>query len=487
MAARVDQMNVLFVTLDEFRADCLSSAGHPVVSTPTLDRLAAEGVRFASHFSQAAPCAPGRAALYTGMYQMNNRVVANGAPLEDRFDNIARLARRAGYAPALFGYTDQGIDPSTVDDPADPRLDTYEGVLPGFDAVLPLDGHFTGWLAWLESLGYGTIHPVDALSSEPERPAEHSASAYLTDGLISWIDRQDGPWFAHASYFRPHPPYAAAGHWSTRYASEDVGQPLPRVPGLHPLYDFALTVGFVAAPTDPEAMAHLRAQYFGMVSEVDDQLGRAVEHLRASGQLDDTLIVVTADHGEQLGDHGLVQKLGFFEESYRIPCIIRAPGRGASAGRVVDEYTEGVDLLPTLAELMGEEVPVQCDGTSLVPFLDGTTPDAWRTAAHYEWDWRDMLMGGNRTTGGRDPDMERCNLAVERTDTHAYVQFADGSWLCFDLVADPTWCTTTEDPSIVLPLAQSMLTWRSTHLGGTFTQTLLGPDRRGLWPKRRSV
>jgi hypothetical protein len=98
-----------------------------------------------------------------------------------------------------------------------------------------------------------------------------------------------------------------------------------------------------------------------------------------------------------------------------------------------------------------------------------------------------MLMGGHRTTGGRDPDMERCNLAVVRTDTHAYVQFADGSWLCFDLVADPTWCTTTEDPSIVLPLAQSMLTWRSTHLGGTFTQTLLGPDRRGLWPDRRSA
>ena len=480
-------MNVLFVTLDEFRGDCLSSAGHPVVSTPTLDRLAAEGVRFASHFSQAAPCAPGRAALYTGMYQMNNRVVANGAPLEDRFDNIARLARRAGYAPALFGYTDQGIDPSTVHDPADPRLDTYEGVRPGFDAVLPLDGHFTGWLAWLESLGHGTLTPVDALSTEPERPADHSASAYLTNGLLSWIDRQDGPWFAHASYFRPHPPYAAAGHWSTRYSPEDVGEPLPRVDGIHPLYDFALTVGFVAAPSDPEAMAHLRAQYFGMVSEVDDQLGRVVEHLRASGQLDDTLVVVTADHGEQLGDHGLVQKLGFFEESYRIPCIIRAPGRTGSAGRVVGEYTEGVDLLPTLAEMLGEEVPVQCDGASLVPFLDGATPDEWRTAAHYEWDWRDMLMGANRTTGGRDSALEQCNLAVVRTDSHAYVQFADGSWLCFDLAADPTWCTTTADPSIVLPLAQSMLTWRSTHMGGNFTQTLLGPDRRGLWPHRRSA
>ena len=93
-------------------------------------------------------------------------------------------------------------------------------------------------------------------------------------------------------------------------------------------------------------------------------------------------------------------------------------------------------------------------------------------------------MGEHRTSGGADPRLERANLAVERTSTHAYVQFADGSWLCFDLSADPGWYTTTEDPAVVLPLAQSMLTWRSTHLGGNCTQLLLGPERRGLWPAR---
>jgi len=478
-------VNVLLVTLDQFRADCLSCAGHPLVVTPTLDRLAAEGVRFASHVSQAAPCGPARASLYTGTYQMNHRVVANGAPLEDRFDNVARLARRAGYVPALFGYTDQSVDPSTVGHPADPRLDTYEGVLPGFDPVLLLDAHMTGWLTWLEDLGYGTLGAGEALSTEPDRPAEHSASAYLTGRLVSWIDRQDGPWFAHASYLRPHPPYAAAGTWSTRYPPEEVGPPLPPLPGIHPLYDTARTVGLVSAPDDPEAMARLRAQYFGMVSEVDDQLGRVIEHLRSTGRLEDTVVVVTSDHGEQLGDHGLVEKLGFFEESFRIPCIVRDPGRTGSAGRVVEEFTEAVDLLATLAELLGEEVPVQCDGMSLVPFLDGATPDHWRRAAHYEWDWRDMVMGPTRTTGGRDFGLERCNLAVERTATHAYVQFADGTWLCFDLVDDPEWGTTTDDPSVVLPLAQSMLAWRSTHLGGDYTQRLVGPDRRGLWPELR--
>ena len=480
-------MNVLFVTLDQFRADCLSVAGHPLVETPNLDGLAASGVRFAAHYGQAAPCAPGRASLYTGTYQMNHRVVANGTPLENRLDNVARLARRAGYSPTLFGYTDQGVDPSLVPDPSDPRLDTYEGVLPGFDVELELNGRMVAWLAMLETVGYGTMQADRALATEPDRPAEVSASAFLSDALIAWIDRQDGPWFAHASYLRPHPPYAAAGRWASRYSPDDVGDPLSVDPGIHPLVDRARAIPVCSAPTDRRALARLRSQYFGMVSEVDDQLGRVLDHLLVTDQYDDTLVVVTADHGEQLGDHGLIQKLGFYESSYAIPCIIRPPGRPAAAGRVVETFTEAVDVLPTIAELLGQEVPAQCDGASLEPFLDGNPPERWRSSAHWEWDWRDMVMGPFRTTGGTDPRLERTNLAVERTVTHAYVQFADGSWLCFDLAADPDWHTTTEDSAVVLPLAQSMLTWRSNHLGGLYTQRLLGPERRGLWPELRSA
>src|SRR4029079_8826941 len=133
--------NILLITLDQFRADCLSCAGHPVVRTPALDDLAGQGVSLARHYSQAAPCSPGRAALYTGTYQMNNRVVANGTPLHTRFDNVARIAGRAGYAPALFGYTDQGGDPRLASGPDDPRLSMWEGVLPGFGAEIELTAY----------------------------------------------------------------------------------------------------------------------------------------------------------------------------------------------------------------------------------------------------------------------------------------------------------------------------------------------------------
>ncbi len=459
--------NVLLITLDQYRGDALGCAGHPIVRTPSLDVLAAGGVRLANHFAQAAPCAPGRAALYTGTYQMTNRVVGNGTPLDDRFDNVARMAQRAGYRPTLFGYTDQGVDPRLVTDPDDPRLSDYEGVLSGFDVGLDLPGHAEPWLAWLADQGHDLRDAEHALVTEPDRPAELSQSAFLTDHLLAWIDRQDQPWFAHASYLRPHPPYAAAGHWARAYHPDDMPTPIPVGENLHGIHRALLGNPASAAPTDPAKMARWQAQYFGMCSEVDDQLGRIWESLQRSGQWDDTIVIVTADHGEQLGDQGLVQKAGFFESSYRILGIIRDPRRPAAHGNVVDEFTENVDLLPTIAHLLDEEIPAQCDGRPLTPFLDGEPAPTWRDAAHWEWDWRDSRPDDRDDLWDRGAD--RCNLAVLRTTTHSYVQFGNGSWRCFDLAADPTWRTEVTDPAVVLPLAQSMLAWRSRHLDRNLT------------------
>src|SRR6201993_3933194 len=113
--------NVLFVTVDQWRGECLSYLGHPVVRTPNLDRLAARGVTFRNHFAQSAPCGPSRASLYTGMYAMNHRSVTNGTPLDARHTNVALVARELGFEPALFGYTDTSDDPPTAP-PHHPRL-----------------------------------------------------------------------------------------------------------------------------------------------------------------------------------------------------------------------------------------------------------------------------------------------------------------------------------------------------------------------------
>lgn len=478
--------NVLVVTLDQFRSDCLSAAGHPVVRTPNLDALAASGVRFARHYSQAAPCGPGRASLYTGTYQMNHRVVGNGTPLDHRFDNIALLARRAGYQPALFGYTDQAIDPRIADGPDDPRLSTYCGVLPGFDPVLHVPDDHGPWVDWLAGLGYDTSPgPTGLLETEDQRSEEHSVGAFVTDHAIEWIGQQavaGRPWFAHVSHLRPHPPYVAPGEWATAYDPANAGTPIAPADDLPSFHRSVLSQDQPSAPTDPDELARMRAQYFGMVGHIDRQTGRLLDAIRDLGARERTLVVVTSDHGEMLGDHGLKEKLGYWEQSYAIPCIVRDPHHSAAHGTVVDRFTENVDLMPTIADAIGEPLPAQCDGYPLTPFLRGEEPPTWRTTTHWEYDWRSILIPTLPHEWPWDRRLERQHLTVHRTETHAYVQFGNGSWLCFDLAADPTWRTTVDDPATVLPLAQGMLVWRSRHAERTLTGLVLEDGGVGRWP-----
>lgn len=475
-------MNVLFVTLDQFRGDTFGAAGHPIVTTPNLDRIAREGVRLSRHYSQAAPCAPGRAALYTGTYQMNNRVVANGTPLSQGTPSVATVARQAGYDPTLFGYTDQGIDPNGAAGNDDPRLDDYDGVLPGMSVGLYLPESQAGWIQHLRAKGYDVPYGwALALRGESDRPAEDSLSGFLTTRFLEWLGHQESGWFAHLSYLRPHPPYAAAGHYASMYDPDEVEMPIAPVDGdRHPVHEAALSIDASAAPTSERAMRELRAQYYGMISEVDAQLGRVVRAIEDRGEWSDTLVVVTSDHGDQLGDHGLIQKLGFFPQSYHVIGLWRDPRRAVS-NTVVEHFTENVDILVTLADALGVEAPARCDGRSLTSLLDGLDVP-WRDAAHYEWDYRYLFIEDGRDPWPYDRSLSRRNLAVSVGTDVAYVQFGDGSYRCYDLLADPTWRTPCRDSDRVLAAAQEQLVWRQEHLGREFTDMVLGSGRRGRWP-----
>ncbi|MBL8703937.1 MAG: sulfatase-like hydrolase/transferase, partial [Rhodospirillales bacterium] len=128
--------NVLLITADQWRAECLSSLGHPTVKTPHLDALAREGVTFTRHYTQCVPCGPSRTSLLTGMYMMNHRSLRNGTPLDARFTSLALEMRKLGYDPALIGYTDTSLDPRGRPD-KDPMLHTYAGTMPGFTQLVP--------------------------------------------------------------------------------------------------------------------------------------------------------------------------------------------------------------------------------------------------------------------------------------------------------------------------------------------------------------
>jgi arylsulfatase A-like enzyme len=225
----------------------------------------------------------------------------------------------------------------------------------------------------------------------------------------------------------------------------------------------------------------MKANYFGMISEVDSQLVRVWKRLRERDEWDDTLIILSSDHGEMLGDHGLKEKVGYWEQSYHIPCIVRDPGRAQRHGATVNAFTENVDIFPTLCELLGLPAPTQCDGHSLAPFLDDAPPKKWRTAATWEFDWSSYLL--DRTSPTWSPELVQCSLVTRRTESHALVQLADGTALCFDLRADPTWRTQTSDPSVILDLSRELHAWRMQKNRHHFTGFLVDKGGIGRWPE----
>jgi arylsulfatase A-like enzyme len=287
----------------------------------------------------------------------------------------------------------------------------------------------------------------------PIYDAEHTESAFLTRQALEWLERTistegsaaDGrPWCAHLSYLRPHPPWIVPAPYNDMFDPADVPapvrQPDPQAEGaVHPFLAAALAV--VPSPPARLDQDQLRATYYGMIAEVDHQLGVLLDGLDALGQRDDTLVIVTSDHGEQLGDHWLVEKLGFFDQSYRIPLLVRWPGMAGRPGRVVDAFTENVDVVPTILDLCGAEPPAFCDGASLRPFLDGDlsgteAPERWRDAVHLEYDFRMPTSHVIEELIGIRQD--QCSISVIRDRAGKYVQFGGGlPSLFFDLDDDP--------------------------------------------------
>lgn len=411
--------NVLFVTADQWRGDSLSALGHPLVRTPHLDALTASGVLFANHWAVTAPCGPSRASLYTGTYLHRHRSVLNGTPLDASLTNVALEARRAGYDPVLFGYTDASVDPRTVPD-GDPSFFTYEGVLPGFRPIVhdPFEAGSLEWGKWLAARGRDVPSNPHKLY-EPDLTyrgatdhsftwapghfsAEETETAFMTEQVISFLEREaDRPFFVP---FLP-PPASAVQEPSgvSRPLRRRRRTDLRRAPDSHSRTGGPPTAGRarpharmpgVGAAKDERERRQLRATYHGMQTEVDAQLGRLFAWLGASGLAGDTLVVLTSDHGELGGDHWCIGKGGWFDASFRVPLVVHDPRVDADAGRgrIVDAVTEAVDAMPTILEWIGVEIPLQVDGWSLKWALEGLEPpEHWRDAAHMEWDFRNPV------------------------------------------------------------------------------------------------
>ena len=515
--------NVLLIVVDQWRADCLPRLGTPHLRTPNLDRLCREGVTFRNHVTTTVPCGPARASLLTGLYQMNHRAVQNTIPLDARHATLGHALRAIGYDPALVGYTTTTPDPRTTS-PADPRFAVIGDLMDGFrpvGAFEPSDDGYFGWLAqqgftlparrediWLSKGVPGGVPGGEGIepgaTARPSRvPAHLSDTAYFTESALAYLKGRNGkPFFLHLGYYRPHPPFIASAPYHALYRPEDMMPPVRAASieaeaAQHPLLafylrnnprsDFFERAPGLAAALDDAAIRQMRATYFGLMTEVDDGLGRVFAWLDETGQWDETLILFTSDHGEQLGDHYLLGKMGYFDESFRIPLVVRDPDAPEDAcGRVEDAFTESVDVMPTVLAWLGAEAPRACDGRSLLPLVHGRRSADWRDLLHYEFDFRDVHYSAPEGGLGVGPD--DCSLCVVQDSRWKYVHFAALPPLLFDLAADPhQFRNLAADPAhatLVRDYAQKALSWRLRHADRTLTHYRATPTGLEARPSR---
>ncbi len=458
---------------DQLRWDYLGVTGHPHIKTPNIDRLAARGVTFTRAFVQSPVCGGSRMSYYTGRYNITHGATYNNFPLRIDEWTIGDYLRPQGYRTVLVGKThfkpDQdsmarlGIDPGT-----NPGLPYWQCGFEPFERDDGLHTEIDGKLAgpdpaynrWLRQLGYSGDNPWHEWANAVEgdngevlsgwamrnarRPArvreEHSETAYMTDRALDFIRQAEGgaPWCLHVSYIKPHWPYIAPAPYHAMYGPEHV---LPanateaERAAPHPVIEAFMAHDESVAFSRAEVRETVIPTYMGLITQFDAHVGRLLDHLEATGEIANTIVVVTSDHGDYLGDHWLGEKDLFHEEIVRVPFIVADPRPGAdpTRGHAIGQLVEAIDLAPTFLEWAGgEPAPHRLEGRSIVPLLTGPTPADWRDAVFCD---SDFALRHARTRLSLDVDEARGFMV--RSRRWKYVHFERFRPQLFDLDADP--------------------------------------------------
>lgn len=387
--------NILIIYPDQMRADVMGCAGNTCIKTPNLDRLAIEGVRFGNAFTSFPLCSPFRASLFTGKYAHSNGQFANHHPIPLGQDFLPEILRDNGYQTGYIGkwHLDGGIKPGFVP-PGERRL--------GFDHFVGFNrGHF-----YFDSIYYrDTEQPYRSPRYEPD---------YQTDHLVEFMQSctqtdDERPFFAMMCLGIPHPPLVAPPYYKHLYSPEEV-----------PIRD--------NVPSDPESRERARnflAGYYGLVANVDHNVGRVLDWLDKAGLADDTLVILLSDHGEMAGEQGRYSKKMAYDNSMRVPLIVRYPKRFPAGHEVSSLVDVSVDTMPTLLEICGLSVPDAVQGASYLSLLNGDS-NPIRNEVYYE-----IIM--EKEGPERFPVPER----GVRTLDWLYVRTEDSPKLLFDLQNDP--------------------------------------------------
>jgi arylsulfatase A-like enzyme len=466
-------VNILFVMYDQLRFDYLSCAGHPHLHTPNFDRVAAMGVRFTEAYVQSPVCGSSRMSTYTGRYPSSHGAQWNGFPLRVGEVTLGDHLRKLGMNAYLLGKTHMNVDAEGMK-----RLglapDSVIGARQaecGFDAWVRDDGLWgqgpdgfydrkrSPYNEYLKSKGYDGENPwadyanagVDDdgniasgwMFMNADKPAnireEDSETPWLTSETIRFVDEAEGPWLAHVSFIKPHWPYIVPAPYHDMFGANHVPgakrHPAERE-DPHPVYAAYMSNRIASAFQRDEVREKVIPAYMGLIKQCDDQLGRLLDHLEATGKMADTMIVLTSDHGDYLGDHWMGEKDLFHEPSVKVPMIIYDPRAEADAtrGTTCDALVEQIDLAATFVEAAGGEVPGHIiEGRSLMPFLRGETPGTWRDYVISEYDYSVTPM---RETLGVSADDARLFMVY---DGRYKLMHAEGGFrpMLFDTETDP--------------------------------------------------
>lgn len=442
--------NILLVMTDQHRWDSLGCYGNSIIETPNLDWLASEGTLFTRAYSCTPSCVPARASLLTGMDPWNTGLLGSGVKMGGGFpQTLPGELSKAGYHTQGIGKMNfhpqrmlNGFHHTVLDE--SDRVET-----PGFVS------DYNEWFSKHKTGEYGTTdHGLDWNSwmSRPYHAPEYLHPVNWTaNESIRFLERRDPsvPFFLKVSFARPHSPYDPIAYYFDMYKNKSLPSPV--------VGDWAAAIDHTsedAARADAwrgkrssEEIKRARAGYYGLISQIDSQIGRLFMKIRSIGEWDRTVVVFTSDHGDMLGDHHLWRKTYGYEGSAHIPLIVRLPGKDANRATKVDRPVCLQDIMPTLLDAAGTAIPEHVDGHSLVPLIRNESIP-----------WRDFVHGEHALCYSEEQEMHYL------TDGHwKYIWFPRvGKEQLFHLDGDPGECVNLSDR---MEDREELLRWRRRLIG----------------------
>ena len=407
--------NIVFFCTDQQRSDSLACCGNPVVQTPNLDRLARKGTRLTNHTTPCPMCSPSRATMFTGQYPRTHGLAVNGMALDERIPTLAQCLSESGYRTHGIGKhhlqpilaPEERCMPESVAFWNRPEADGWNGPYYGFQTVefqigeadtCFAGGHYARWIKEHHPEVIELVQPEAGLDDTPEDlketwkcalPQELHYNSWIARQAVRFIEKVEDPFFLFVSTPDPHHPFTPPAPYCDLYDPADVVMPR-EVPG-----ELQRMPAYISEPVDPvelglmiqtrgiseASMRRAIAHTYGMVHMIDERVGWVVDALEKKGLMNDTIFVFTSDHGEYLGDHGLLHKgPPPYRNIREIPFIMHGPG--IPSGLEIDAMTSHLDLMPTLLDFADARVPEGMAGQSLRPLLEGRQDQLRSTLFH---------------------------------------------------------------------------------------------------------